>query len=70
MNLLSDALLHIILRNNFILSVERTGASIFQEELDFTKIAKLETLKRMARDEDVDVFEILDEKKTTIPKAG
>ncbi|ERJ26207.1 AAA family ATPase [Campylobacter concisus] len=68
MNLLSDALLHIILRNNFILSVERTGASIFQEELDFTKIAKLETLKRMARDEDVDVFEILDEKKQLYPK--
>ena len=68
MNILSDALLHVILRNNFILSVERTGASIFQEELDFTKIAKLETLKRMARDEDVDVFEILDEKKQLYPK--
>lgn len=71
MNLLSDALLHIILRNNFILSVERTGASIFQEELDFIKIAKLETLKKMARDEDVDVFAInrtLDEKKQLYPK--
>lgn len=71
MNLLSDALLHIILRNNFILSVERTGASIFQEELDFIKIAKLETLKKMARDEDVDVFAInrtLNEKKQLYPK--
>ena len=40
-----DAMLYITCMKNFILSVERTGASIFQEELDFIKIAKLEKEK-------------------------
>ena len=36
--ILFDSLLSIILPQSFILSVERTGASIFQQELDFNKI--------------------------------
>ncbi|MBS4275000.1 AAA family ATPase [Campylobacter vulpis] len=66
-----DAILHIIFMKNFILSVERTGASIFQEELDFIKIAKLETMQKMLKEEDISLFEInrtLDKKKQLYPK--
>lgn len=66
-----DAMLHIIFMKNFILSVERTGASIFQEELDFIKIAKLETMQKMLKEEDIGLFEInrtLDKKKQLYPK--
>lgn len=66
-----DAMLHIIFMRNFILSVERTGASIFQEELDFIKIARLETVQKMLKEEDISLFEInrtLDKKKQLYPK--
>ncbi|TLD83997.1 hypothetical protein LS70_004100 [Helicobacter sp. MIT 11-5569] len=66
-----DAMLHIIFMKNFILSVERTGASIFQEELDFIKIARLETVQKMLKEEDISLFEInrtLDKKKQLYPK--
>lgn len=66
-----DAMIHIIFMKNFILSVERTGASIFQEELDFIKIAKLETMQKMLKDENISLFEIirtLDKKKQLYPK--
>ncbi|STP08708.1 AAA family ATPase [Helicobacter cinaedi] len=66
-----DAILHIIFMKNFILSVERTGASIFQEELDFIKIAKLETMQKMLKEENIGLFEInrtLDKKKQLYPK--
>lgn len=53
-----DAILKIIFMRNFILSVERTGASIFQEELDFYKIAKLETMQKMLKEENIGFFEI------------
>ncbi|SQB99460.1 Uncharacterized conserved protein [Helicobacter fennelliae] len=64
-----DAILHIIFMKNFILSVERTGASIFQEELDFIKIAKLETMQKMLKEENIGLFEInrtLDKKNNSI----
>ncbi|EHC3425597.1 ATP-binding protein, partial [Campylobacter jejuni] len=41
-----DNLLNYILMKNFILSVERTGASIFREESDFIKLAKLEAMQK------------------------
>lgn len=66
-----NAMLRIIMMKNFILSVERTGASIFQEELDFIKIAKLETMQKILREEQDDFFEIsevLDRKKQLYPK--
>lgn len=68
-----DAILHIIFMKNFILSVERTGASIFQEELDFVKTAKLETkletIQKMLKEENISLFEInrtLDKKNNSI----
>lgn len=68
-----DAILHIIFMKNFILSVERTGASIFQDELDFVKTAKLETkletIQKMLKEENISLFEInrtLDKKNNSI----
>lgn len=61
-----DSIIHIIFINIFILSVERTGASIFQEELDFIKIAKLETMQKILNDEKVSVFSKLNEKSNFI----
>lgn len=67
-----DSLLNILLMKNFILSVERTGASIFQKELDFSKIAKLEAMQKMFKEgEDIEIFSIrktLDSKKQLYPK--
>ncbi|EAJ6872169.1 AAA family ATPase [Campylobacter coli] len=67
-----DSLLNIIMNRNFILSVERTGASIFQEELDFTKIARLEAARKILKDEkNIGLFEIaetLDAKKQLYPQ--
>ena len=66
-----DALLNISLNNNFILSVERTGASIFQSELDFIQIAKFETAKKMLLNEKVNLFDMirtLKLKQQTYPK--
>lgn len=69
-----DAFLRIIFMNNFILSVERTGASIFQEELDFTKIATLETIQKILKEQKkgfAAFFELdraLDRKKQLYPK--
>lgn len=66
-----DSLLSYIFIKNFILSVERTGASIFQDELDFIKIAKLEAMQKMLKEEDVDLFEFqkkLEEKNQLYPK--
>ena len=70
-----DSLIHIIFMKNFILSVERTGASIFQDELDFVKTAKLETkletIQKMLKEENISLFEInrtLDKKKQLYPK--
>ncbi len=65
-----DILLCIIFPKNFILSVERTGASIFQGELDFNKIAQLETVKKML-EKDISVVDIrktLYEKSRLYPK--
>ncbi|MBX1795487.1 hypothetical protein I9D74_06055, partial [Campylobacter jejuni] len=61
-----DNLLNYILIKNFILSVERTGASIFQGDLDFIKLAKLEAMQKMLKEEDIDLFEFhkkIEEKK-------
>lgn len=55
-----DRLLNVILAKTFILSVERTGASIFQEELDFNKIAKLEVAQKMLKNEKIEFFDIQD----------
>lgn len=66
-----DNLLNYIFMKNFILSVERTGASIFQEELDFIKIAKLEAMQKILKEEDVDLFEFhkkIEEKNQLYPK--
>lgn len=67
-----DSLLNILFMKNFILSVERTGTSIFQKELDFSKIAKLEAMQKMFKEgEDIDMFSIrktLDSKKQLYPK--
>ncbi|EAH7586061.1 ATP-binding protein, partial [Campylobacter lari] len=52
--------------------VERTGASIFQEELDFIKIAKLEAMQKILKEEDVDLFEFhkkIEEKNQLYPKS-
>lgn len=71
LNTFFDALLNIILNNNFILSVERTGASIFQSELDFIQIAKFETAKKMLLNEKVNLFDMtrtLKIKQQTYPK--
>lgn len=65
-----DNLLNYILMKNFILSVERTGASIFREESDFIKLAKLEAMQKMLK-EDIYSFEIhkkIEEKKKLYPK--
>lgn len=43
-----DHLLRILIPKNNILSVERTGASIFQNELKFKEIAQLKALKKIA----------------------
>ncbi|EAI5465955.1 ATP-binding protein [Campylobacter lari] len=67
-----DNLLNYIFMKNFILSVERTGASIFQEELDFIKIAKLEAMQKILKEEDVDLFEFhkkIEEKNQLYPKS-
>ncbi|EAL8497958.1 ATP-binding protein [Campylobacter jejuni] len=66
-----DNLLNYILIKNFILSVERTGASIFQGDLDFIKLAKLEAMQKMLKEEDIDLFEFhkkIEEKKKLYPK--
>ncbi|EED1947105.1 ATP-binding protein, partial [Campylobacter jejuni] len=52
-------------------SVERTGASIFQGDLDFIKLAKLEAMQKMLKEEDIDLFEFhkkIEEKKKLYPK--
>lgn len=54
-----DALLHIILMKNFILSVERTGASIFKKQLDFMKLAKFETIERMLQKDKIRLLEVV-----------
>ncbi|EAJ0334897.1 hypothetical protein BHR28_01115, partial [Campylobacter lari] len=67
-----DNLLNYIFMKSFILSVERTGASIFQEELDFIKIAKLEAMQKILKEEDVDLFEFhkkIEEKNQLYPKS-
>lgn len=56
--ILFDSILTIILPKNFILSVERTGASIFQQELDFNKIAQMEMIKKIIQDKEIDIFDI------------
>lgn len=66
-----DNLLNYIFMKNFILSVERTGASIFQGDLDFIKLAKLEAMQKMLKEEDIDLFEFhkkIEEKKKLYPK--
>lgn len=66
-----DAMLHIILMKNFILSVERTGVSIFQNELDFIKIAKLETIEKILQEEESGYLEadrIAQRKKSLYPQ--
>ncbi len=68
--ILFDSILTIILPQNFILSVERTGASIFQQELDFNKIAQMEMIKKIIQDKEVDIFDIDDasEREQLYPK--
>ncbi|WP_104641344.1 AAA family ATPase [Helicobacter bizzozeronii] len=60
-----DTLLTITMPKPFILSVERTGVSIFQAELDFIKAAKLDTITQMfqenqAKHDIFGLFEIQD----------
>ncbi len=70
-----DALFAITMPKPFILSVERTGASIFQGELDFIKMAKLDMFERMLQKQNeldiLDVFDIrksADQRKQIYPK--
>ena len=53
-----DSLLAIILPQKFILSVERTGASIFQQELDFNKITQMEVIKKIIQNKSMGLFEL------------
>ncbi|WP_162982171.1 AAA family ATPase [Helicobacter labacensis] len=70
-----DALFAITMPKPFILSVERTGASIFQGELDFIKMAKLDAFERMLQKQNeldiLDVFDIrrsADQRKQIYPR--
>lgn len=56
--ILLDSLLAVILPQKFILSVERTGASIFQQELDFNKITQMEVIKKIIQNKRMSFFEL------------
>ncbi|TSA81829.1 AAA family ATPase [Helicobacter mehlei] len=71
---LVDSLIAILMPSPFILSVERTGASIFQEELDFVKINKLEAVQQILKGDKLDILDLFeihrktDQRKQIYPK--